>query len=429
MAGYRMEPVAVEGLRVGVYVSLDPAPFAPEGSDTGFVLRTDSQVQALQGMGRRELRWCPVRSEVPPATDGADLPQGQGAERQRADDAMPALGDEARSEPPFVPTGDVLADQRESLERCERQFGAVSRSFRNVLVNVRAQPVQARDLARSEVTQLVGSMAGEDVTIRLLSEKSGQETALHAINVSVLSVMLGRTLGLDEESLRELGLGALLHDLGKIELPDRVRMRDDNASASERRMFQSHVAEGDALAERMALGEAARAVLAQHHEHADGSGFPRGLRGDAIHRFAAIVGLVNHYDNLCNPGNPIHALTPHDAMVAVYRTHKDKFDPAILQAFVRMMGVYPPGSLLQLSDSRFAMAVAVDPKNPAKPRVIWHDPKVPVDDALVVDLTARPEIGIQRAIKPSQLPREVSDYLKPRKRQSFFFENRAPRAT
>jgi putative nucleotidyltransferase with HDIG domain len=405
----------------------------------------ESQVQALQAMGRKELRWCPLRSEVPPlplpyeseAMDG----QTHGAAAAGGIEVVSAVtpspppatitlegSAEERGDTPFVPSGDVLADQRESLERCERQFGAVSRTFRNVLVNVRAQPVQARDLARGEVAQLVENMGGEDVTIRLLSEKSGQETALHAINVAVLAVMLGRALGLDGAALDDLGLGALLHDIGKIELPDRVRVRDDNASASERRMFQSHVTEGDTLAARMELPAGVRTILAQHHECADGSGFPAGLKGAAIDRGAAIVALVNHYDNLCNPGNPIHAMTPHDAMVTVYRNHKDKFDAAVLQAFVRMMGVYPPGSLLQLSDGRFAMAVAVDPKNPAKPRVILHDAKVPFEEALVVDLAMRPALGIQKAIKPSLLPRDASEYLKPRKRQSFFFESRAPRA-
>ena len=136
---------------------------------------------------------------------------------------------------------------------------------------------------------------------------------------------------------------------------------------------------------------------------------------------------MNHYDNLCNPPNPIHALTPHDAIAGVYRKAKEKFDATALNAFVRMMGIYPPGSVLHLADGRFALSVAVDPANAMKPKVLIHEPAVRAEDALIVALAERPELSIQRVIKPMQLPRAAFDYLQPRKRTSFFIESRARR--
>jgi len=206
-----------------------------------------------------------------------------------------------------------------------------------------------------------------------------------------------------------------------------VRSKAESSNPAERRMFQSHVEHSRTLAQRMGLPEAAAAIVAQHHESADGSGYPAALKGDAIHPSARVVALVNHYDNLCNPPNPIHALTPHDAIAAMYRKTKEKFDGAALAAFVRMMGIYPPGSVLQLSDGRFALSVAVDPVNSLKPKVLVYSPEVPVDEALLVALATEPELGIQRAIKPMQLPRAAFDYLQPRKRTSFFIESRVRR--
>lgn len=462
-----MERIAVERLRVGLWVSMEDVP------GTGFLLRSEAQIATFVTLGITHVWHESARSEAEPlpepvpvpepasqrtpvpgaASDlGAALSASSPGPRAALDvepgsepacaaepatiEAGNAMASSAESrpsafdeEPAVAPPADALDAQRQSLDRCERRFSAVSRTFRNVLLNVRAQPEEAHALAAAEIGGMVRVMQREpDVAIRLLSEKAGQETALHAINVSVLSVLLARSMGFDEAFVQSVGLGALLHDIGKIELPDVMRGKGDSTNPTERRMFQSHVEYGRVLAGRMGLPEAAFAAVVQHHEATDGSGFPQGLRNDALHPAARIVALVNHYDNLCNPPNPIHALTPHEAIASVYRKANAAFDADTLNAFVRMMGIYPPGSVLQLSDGRFALSVAVDPANAMKPRVIIHDPAVPADEALVVALAERPELSIRRAIKPQALPRTALDYLKPRKRASFFIESRPLRA-
>lgn len=438
----RVERIPVERLRVGLWVSMDDIP------GTGFLLRSEAQIAGFGQLGVTHVWHEPARSEVEPLAEpepelpaespAADDRAASGsieiiaaADAERAEAATEIRGPRTSAfdeEPATAPPTDALDAQRQSLDRCERRFSAMSKAFRNVLQNVRAQPEEARAIAETEINGMVRAMQQEqDVAIRLLSEKAGQETALHAINVSVLSVLLARSMGFDEALIAEVGVGALLHDVGKIELPDVMRGKAESSNPTERRMFQSHVEHSRALAERMALPEAATAIIAQHHEASDGSGYPLALKGEAIHPAARVVALVNHYDNLCNPPNPIHALTPHDAIAGVYRKAKEKFDAAALNAFVRMMGIYPPGSVLHLSDGRFALSVAVDPSNAMKPRVIIHEPSVPPDEALVVALAEHPELSIQRAIKPMGLPRAAFDYLQPRKRSSFFIESRARR--
>lgn len=476
-----MERIAVERLRVGLWISMDNVP------DTGFLLRSEAQIATFAQVGVSHVWYEPARSEAAPLAESEPEPEpvsepeptdppdeesasdcgavaeaapvespGSGpaavhgletsapapasgggieilaaAAADRREGEGLARGDRVSGfdeEPATAAPTDALDAQRQSLDRCERRFSAVSKAFRNVLQNVRAQPEEARAIAETEIGGMVRAVQQEqDVAIRLLSEKAGQETALHAINVSVLSVLLGRAMGLDDATVEAIGVGALLHDVGKIELPDVMRGKADSPNPTERRMFQSHVEHSRALAEKMALGEAAAAIVAQHHEASDGSGYPLALKGEAIHPAARVVALVNHYDNLCNPPNPIHALTPHDAIAAVYRKTKEKFDPAALNAFVRMMGIYPPGSVLHLSDGRFALSVAVDPTNAMKPKVLIHDPAVRPEDALIVALAEHSELSIQRAIKPQALPRAAFDYLQPRKRTSFFIESRSRR--
>jgi hypothetical protein len=172
----------------------------------------------------------------------------------------------------------------------------------------------------------------------------------------------------------------------------------------------------------MKLSPQATLVIAQHHEQADGRGFPQRLSAERISASARIVSLVNRYDTLCNPLNPAKALTPHEALSLIFAQMKSRFDALTLSAFIKMMGVYPPGSVVELTDGRFALVVSVNSARPLKPRVVVHDPRVAPEDALIVDLETQPDLGVRRSLKPLQLPRASLDYLSPRQRISYFFE-------
>jgi putative nucleotidyltransferase with HDIG domain len=233
---------------------------------------------------------------------------------------------------------------------------------------------------------------------------------------------MGRSFGLGPADMQELGLGAMLHDIGKLELPERLRHFDDSFSGNETHQYEEHVAHGVALGRKMGLSAGALLVVAQHHEHADGSGFPQQLNTDRMTAAARIVSLVNRYDNLCNPHRPGRALTPHESLSLLFAQGKNKFDTAILGGFIKMMGVYPAGSTVQLTDDRYAMVVAVNSSRPLKPRVLVHEPAVPREEALVLDLESVSGLGIRRSLKPLQLPPTTLAYLSPRPRVAYFFE-------
>jgi HD-GYP domain-containing protein (c-di-GMP phosphodiesterase class II) len=222
--------------------------------------------------------------------------------------------------------------------------------------------------------------------------------------------------------LQELGIGALLHDIGKQELPSRLRWDDEQFSSAEKKLYQEHVKHGIALGKKMELSSAALLCIAQHHEAANGSGYPMRLAGEQISPLARILALTNQYDSLCNPGNPAVAQTPHEALSTIFSRIKGRFDGQTMSVFIRMMGVYPPGSVVQLSDESYAMVVSVNSSRPLKPRLIVFDPQIPKEEALVVDLERQANLGVRRSIKPVQLPRQVLDYLSPRQHICYFFE-------
>ena len=91
-------------------------------------------------------------------------------------------------------------------------------------------------------------------------------------------------------------------------------------------------------------------IVQQHHELFDGSGYPQKLKGDAIHPLARIVAIANYYDELCNPSNLADAQTPHEALATMFAKLRTRFDSRLLQIFVRCLGGYPPGTVVQLSN-------------------------------------------------------------------------------
>ena len=249
-----------------------------------------------------------------------------------------------------------------------------------------------------------------------------------SVPFALISLLLARSLGLAAEELLDLGVGALMHDLGKIELPERVRHVESGAGAAELNAYRDHVAKGVALGKKIGLTAGALAVIAQHHEHADASGFPQRLSGERITLASRVLVLVNRYDNLCNPSTRVPPLTPHEAVAMLFAQGRARYDTAVLNAFIRMMGVYPAGSLVQLTDDRYAIVMAVNSTRPLKPRVLVHEPGVPRAEALLLDLEQASDVGIRRSLTAGKLPVTTLEYLDPRPRVHYYFEPLGPGA-
>ncbi|WP_294770914.1 HD-GYP domain-containing protein [uncultured Rhodoferax sp.] len=405
-------------LRIGLYIELDVGwmshPF-PTGS---FKISSHKQIETLQSLGLTRIRSIPSKSDPDPAAEQAALARAQAAavvdERQ--------LAAQREKEARRQRMADLAAQDR-ALVVCERRFGESVRLYRKVMDQAQTQPKAAAEQCQDMVGTYVGELMDKgEASIRLLSEAAGDKSSMHPVNVTIVSLLLGKAMGLQQAELQDLGVAAFLHDIGKVKVPDRVRWVEENFSTAEYRMYQEHVAQGVLLARAMELRSGAQLALAQHHEFADGSGFPARIKGEAMSVPGRILALVNRYDNLCNPSRPATALTPHEALSLIFAQLKTRFDAAALSAFIRMMGVYPPGSVVQLIDDRYAIVVSVNSARPLKPRVIVHDPSVPKHEALILDLEHAPQLGIRRSLKPSALPPSAQDYLSPRQRICYFFE-------
>lgn len=405
---HALETIDVAALRVGMFVHLDLGWLSHPFPLSSFRITSDEQIATIRSLGLSQVRWSSEQSELPAPAAPAPAPSAPAASAE-------AVARAARQQ--------ALASQREALALCERQFAEAARECKRAAELVAAAPQEAAAHATALTRALMDKMLGEhDLCIRLLSEAAGDKASAHSLNVTIVSMLMARAFGMAEPDLLDLGVGALMHDIGKLDLPDRVRHREDHFTPAELRFYEEHVGHGVAQARRMGLTPGATLVIAQHHEHADGSGFPLKLNTDRMTALARIVSLVNRYDNLCNPNLAARALTPHEAVSLLFAQWRSRFDTAILGAFIKMMGVYPPGSTVQLTDDRYALVVAVNSTRPLKPRVLVHEPRVPRDEALILDLEQTEGVGIRRSLRPQQLPEAARLYLSPRPRVAYFFE-------
>lgn len=409
--------VDVNQLRTGMFVELDVGWMAHPFPVGSFKITQAKQIDTIRTLGLKRVRIDSAKSD--PEALMAEL----SVSAEASSESLPSTDLSSAQPQRNRRHAELLSAQRNSLIACERRFGEALRQYRRTLEQVTSQPLLIAQECGVMVNGFVDDMLCEgDCAIRLLSEVAGEKTSMHSVNVTVVSLLLGKAMGLGHSEMAELGMAAFLHDIGKIQLPDRVRWFDEGFSAAETRLYQEHVVQGAQLAKTMELPVGALLAMAQHHELVDGSGFPARIKGAQMSLGARILALVNRYDNLCNPSRPASALTPHESLSLLFAQFKTRFDPVVLSAFIRMMGVYPPGSVVQLDDERYACVVSVNSSRPLKPRVMVYEPGIAPHEALILDLEQAPEVLIRRSLKPSGLPAAAQDFLAPRQRISYFFE-------
>ena len=411
------EYLEISQLRIGLFVELEVGWMSHPFPSGNFKISSLKQIEMIKSLGLSRIRYLPGKSDPPDEAPQAPVAESAVTARMSlADLNVERLESKKQRQ-------ETLAAQQRDLMICERRFVESIRQYKQVLDQLKVQPQAATTQSLALVNGLIDDMMAQgESSIRLLSEGMGDKSAMHPVNVTIISLLLGKAMALTPPELLDLGVASFLHDMGKIRLPDRVLLLDENFSTAEYELYQEHVVEGSALAKSMGLTPGARQAIAQHHELMDGSGFPTGSKGDTLSSIAKILALVNRYDTLCNPGRSAAAITPHEALSLIFAQLKTRYDSATLRAFIRMMGVYPPGSVVQLVDERFAIVVSVNSIRPLKPRLIVCEPGIPKDEALILDLAQTPSIGIKRSLKPSHLPKAAFDYLAPRQRMCYFFE-------
>ena len=253
-----------------------------------------------------------------------------------------------------------------------------------------------------DIADSVSRNAGALISLARL-KNADDYTYMHSVAVCAMMVALARQLGLDTEQTRSAGLAGLMHDLGKAAMPLDVLNKPGKLTDAEFAVIKTHPVRGHQLLERS--GEKNPIVLdvcLYHHEKIDGSGYPKGLKGDAISLFAKMGAVCDVYDAITSNRPYKSGWDPAESMrmMAEWKGH---FDPKVFQAFVKSLGIYPIGSLVRLSSGRLGVVVAQTGKSLTMPTVkVFYSTKSSLRIAPEVIDLSRP--GVKEKIEQREDP-------------------------
>jgi putative nucleotidyltransferase with HDIG domain len=258
----------------------------------------------------------------------------------------------------------------EEVERAAETIRRSKQTVAHLLDEVRLG--RTADIAKAipvveDITASVDRNPHALVSISRMRSKD-EYTYCHSIAVCALMVNLARQLGRDDAAVREAGLAGLLHDFGKVVIPDSVLKKADALTESEFAMVREHAERGYDALRASGYSDVVTDVCLHHHERMDGGGYPHGLKGEQISLEARMAAVCDVYDAITSRRPYKAAAGPAESLAGMFQS-EGHFDGAVLAAFVRSIGIYPVGSLVRLKSDRLALVVGQDEHDTTRPQV------------------------------------------------------------
>jgi len=409
--------LSIDRLQVGVYIKIPVRWNAHPFMFNQFKITSDSQITLLRQAKIQHVYAIPSKSSANP------LPVVEG-EQQVVVDAVQdttllknKLGDKEQQ---------ILAMQqhRRAIKECEKAYQNALGRVRSLTSKIQSRPLLAIEEAQVVMATMTKAiLAKDDLILHLVGDdRDDMDRHQHAISVCMLSMMIGKKLGLSSQEISNLGTAGLLHDIGKLKIPSQFYTNKDVSSAKRKFVIEKHPEYSIEFINNVpSVNADVKRLIVEHHEFADGSGYPKGLKEDKLHPHSLIVSMVNMYEKLCYPYNEKKARTPSQSLSYLFSSQKALFNSRQLSAFVKSLGIYPPGTLVALNNGQTGIVITVNTAKLLAPSVMVFDEKVPRDEAAIIDLASE-SVTIESALSPRSVDKHIKDYLNPRSQLSFFIE-------
>lgn len=247
------------------------------------------------------------------------------------------------------------------------------RITKSLLEEVRLGGVINTQQAKETVNDCVQSVLRNPDALMWMSKIRDQDeyTSEHCLNVCILAIAFGRHLGMQEEELQTLGLCGLLHDVGKMRIPPEVLNKPGKLTDKEFKMIKAHTVHGrNLLMSSPGAHHATVDVAYSHHEWLDGNGYPRKLKAAGISDLARIIAIVDAYDAMTAERCYAPAIPSTDALKILFKERGSHFDDRLTLEFIRTVGLYPPGSIVELRNGQVGLVLTANHRYRHLPKII-----------------------------------------------------------
>lgn len=403
------ERVLCSQLQTGMYVTqLDRPWLETPFLFQGFEIRSDREIAELK-------RYCDhvyVDAEVsrPGTTLPSGLIVGTGSMRPRSASTGAEAGSQSTrrlgglkrllrwltrsSRSKSASAGEFYQDQhpvKDELPQARRVHASSLQYVTSTMERIREGGSLSLEVIDEVVNPMIDSVLRNHEALALLTRMANTDDYLygHSVGCAAYAIAFGRHLGLDRGQLQILGTGALLLDVGKTRLPHDLLMKECQLSSAELELIHSHVDLGvEILCKTPGLDRAIIDIVHTHHERFDGKGYPQGLAGADIPVYGRIAGIVDHYDAMITQRPYADALSPFDAMRELHKAVDIEFQAEMVEQFVRAIGMFPNGTLVELSSGEVGVVTEQNKVRRLRPKImlILDRHKKPLADFSILDL-------------------------------------------
>ncbi len=332
-----------------------------------FLVACADDVRKVREIGVTEIYVDTGRGLDPDALPAPDAPES-------APEPGPQHTAPAPAEAPAVHTPAKAAS---SFERARALHREANQIVRDMLGDIRLGKQIEMEQVEPLVERIVDSIfTQQDALLPLARLKDHDNyTFQHSVSVCALMTAFARTLEVPRETIREIAIGALLHDVGKARVPDEILNKPGKLTDAEFDRMKSHVVQSKIILQATpGISQIALDVAAQHHERYDGTGYPNKLKGEQISLYGRMGAIVDVYDAITSNRVYHKGMPPTEALRKLLEWSANHFEPRLVKAFIRSVGIYPTGALVRLESKRLAVVQAQHADKPMQPtvKVIFH---------------------------------------------------------
>lgn len=361
----------------------------------------DSTTEPQNGDGEGGEAQFLVTQQPAPTPEAGPLTQPGTTPARHRDEVAPAQPAEVTHPPP------VTTAESASEEEADSIYSQLFNFVQGVMQAAQAGDPFAIDQSFVTISRAVDMPQATDLLYRkaIYTRESADQHAfesavvLHSVNVAIYAVKIGEGLGYNRDQLIDLGVAALMHDVGMVTLPPDIFSKGQLTDADKQALNQHPLKGNEILRQQGDSFDWVSDVALQEHEREDGSGYPNGLKGNAIHQYAKIVGLADMYAGLTRSRPERRGLLPFEAVKEILQTHKTKFDPRMIRVLLGKLSAFPVGSLVQLNSGAVGTVVETDEAYPLRPsiRILYNAQNRRIDDDRIISLREYPILHIVRA--------------------------------